>query len=149
MRVSIKQPPIQWKVSDVSFHCSCIRTTPTVLSGFSPKRCLNISLSSRKMLTFQERGGPTVDGSEIRVSPVEGKVVEIQLFTRFHTSHGGCLGFLNHQQYLKEFYQQKSVPPRKISANTFNSALILLRFCQKLLANHWSSPFLTQEIDPR
>ena len=34
--------------------------------------------------------------------PVEGKVVEISLFTTGFSIHpkGGCLGFLNHQLYL-------------------------------------------------
>ena len=32
-------------------------------------------------------------------SPVEGKVVEIPLFAKVLYISGGCLGFLNHQQY--------------------------------------------------
>ena len=43
----------------------------------------------------------TVDESEIRGTPVEGPtVVEIPLLTGFGIHpKGGCLGFLNHQQY--------------------------------------------------
>ena len=44
--------------------------------------------------------GHTVDGSEIRQTYQLRLVVEIPLFTRFlHHPKGGCLGFLNHQQY--------------------------------------------------
>ena len=39
----------------------------------------------------------TVDGSEIRCSPVD--MVHVPLFTRFYTSQVVVLGFLNHQRY--------------------------------------------------
>ena len=42
--------------------------------------------------------GNTVDGSDIRRSAVEVKVVEIPLFTGTWYIPGGCWGFL-HQQY--------------------------------------------------
>ena len=43
---------------------------------------------------------PTVDGSEIRL--INQLVWRIyQLFTRVLSIPGGCLGFLNHQQYVK------------------------------------------------
>ena len=37
---------------------------------------------------------PTVDGSEIRRSPVEGQVVYPMIYKGFSTIPGGCLGFL-------------------------------------------------------
>ena len=39
----------------------------------------------------------TVDGSEIRRSPVQEKVVYRITYQGFSTIPGGCLGFLNHQ----------------------------------------------------
>ena len=40
--------------------------------------------------------GDTVDGSEIRRSPVEGQVVYPIIYKALYISTG-CLGFLNHQ----------------------------------------------------
>ena len=61
-------------------------------------------LEQAKAMGFMTRENPslklrdhTVDGSEIRRSPVEGKVV-YPIFYKVSYIPGGCLGFLNHQQ---------------------------------------------------
>ena len=62
-------------------------TQPT--NGSSPGK----DLPSYGGTWVQTKNGPTVDGSEIRRSPVEVGVCKVLYIP------GGCLGFLNHQQY--------------------------------------------------
>ena len=66
----------------------------------------------------------TVDGSEIRRSPVEGTVVEILLSTTgLKNIPGGCLGFLNHQQQVNvnETYKQMEIKSQRVRARNLAS----------------------------
>ena len=55
---------------------------------------------------FLKIWGTTVDGSEILRSPVEVGSLSHYL-QGFSTIPGGCLGFLNHQQYFLVFYTKR------------------------------------------
>ena len=52
-----------------------------------------------KHLSDQPQLNDTVDGSEIRLSPVEVGSLSPLFTTGFCHIPAGCLGFLNHQQY--------------------------------------------------
>ena len=71
----------------------------------------------------------SVDGSEIRCSPVEGKVVHLPLFTGFYTSQVVVWDFF-HQQYLRIMYEISEYELRTVWGNEGNSdyIIVILRF---------------------
>jgi len=96
-----------------SFRCGPrLIAFEVVSSPESPKTNQRIQKSDRWMPCFQPIWNlqmvnqivtchHTVDASEIRVnSPVEGQVVYPIFYRVFIHPNGGCLGVLNHQQYV-------------------------------------------------
>ena len=70
-------------------------TVPSFLGGKTWRE--NPRLLKRYFFESPNLKIAAVDGSEIRQKSVD--MVNISLFYMFFTSPGGCLGFLNHQQY--------------------------------------------------
>ena len=68
----------------------------------------------------------SVDGSDIRRSPVEGKVVHLPSFKGFYTSQVVVWDFFHQQQYLRIMYEISEYELRTVRGNEGNSNYIIV-----------------------